>query len=58
MEPPSEMVHWLFATGVLLLGLLMLAEVIVGPEVWARRRLAALPLARARVRARRRGCGR
>jgi len=32
------MVHWLFATGVLVLGLLMLAEVIVGREVWARRR--------------------
>ena len=30
MEPPSEMVHWLFATGVLLLGLIMLAEAIVG----------------------------
>jgi hypothetical protein len=31
------MVHWLFGMGVLLLGLLMLAEVIVGREVWARR---------------------
>ena len=30
MEPPSEMVHWLFGTGVLLLGLIMLAEAIVG----------------------------
>jgi hypothetical protein len=37
MEPPSEMVHWLFGMGLLLLGLLMLAEVVVGPEVWARR---------------------
>lgn len=37
MEPPSEMVHWFFGMGVLLLGLLMLAEVIVGREVWARR---------------------
>jgi len=37
MEPPSEMVHWLFGMGVLLLGLLMLAEVIVGREVWAKR---------------------
>src|SRR5579862_4900732 len=31
------MVHWLFGMGVLMLGLLMLAEVIVGREVWARR---------------------
>jgi hypothetical protein len=31
------MVHWLFGMGLLLLGLLMLAEVVVGPEVWARR---------------------
>ena len=37
MQPPSEMVHWLFGMGVLLLGLLMLAEVIVGREVWMRR---------------------
>jgi hypothetical protein len=28
------MVHWLFGMGVLLLGLLMLAEVIVGREIW------------------------
>jgi hypothetical protein len=38
MEPPSEMIHWLFAMGVLLLGLIMLAEVIVGPEIWRRRK--------------------
>jgi hypothetical protein len=37
MEPPSEMVHWLFGMCVLMLGLLMLAEVIAGPEVWRRR---------------------
>jgi hypothetical protein len=37
MEPPSEMVHWMFATGFLLLGLCLLAEALVGPEVWARR---------------------
>lgn len=37
MQPPSEMVHWLFGMGVLLLGLLMLAEVIVGREIWMRR---------------------
>ena len=37
MEPPSEMVHWLFGMGILLLGLLMLAEVVVGHDVWVRR---------------------
>src|SRR5579884_1969415 len=37
MEPPSEMVHWLFGMGVLFLGLLMLAEVLAGPAVWGRR---------------------
>src|SRR5689334_21129000 len=37
MEPPSEMVHWLFGMGVLLLGLIRLAEVIVGDSVWALR---------------------
>ena len=34
MQPPAEHVHWLFATGVLLLGMLLLAEAIVGREVW------------------------
>jgi hypothetical protein len=37
VEPPSEMVHWLFGMGILLLGLLMLAEVIAGPVVWRKR---------------------
>ena len=37
MQPPAEHVHWLFATGVLFLGLLLLAEAIVGREVWRRR---------------------
>ena len=37
MTPPSEHVHWLFATGVLLLGLCLLAEAVVGTEVWRRR---------------------
>ena len=37
MQPPAEHVHWLFATGALLLGLLLLAEAIVGGEVWRRR---------------------
>jgi hypothetical protein len=32
------MVHWLFATGFLLLGLFLLAEAIAGREAWARRR--------------------
>jgi hypothetical protein len=36
--PPAEHVHWLFATGFLALGLFLLAEALVGPEVWARRR--------------------
>ena len=37
IEPHAEFVHWWFATGFLLLALFMYAEVIVGPEVWARR---------------------
>ncbi len=37
MQPPAEMVHWLFATGFLVLGLCLLAEVIVGTAVWQRR---------------------
>ena len=37
MQPPAEHVHWLFATGFLLLGLLLLARAIVGEEVWNRR---------------------
>jgi hypothetical protein len=37
MTPRAEIVHWLFATGFLLLGLLLLAEAIVGREVWSRR---------------------
>ena len=37
MQPPSEHVHWLFATGMLLLGLFLLAEAIVGRDVWRRR---------------------
>ena len=41
MQPPAEHVHWLFATGVLLLGLLLLAEAIVGREVWRRRKWRA-----------------
>jgi hypothetical protein len=37
MQPEPEMVHWLFATGFLILGLCLLAEAVVGPEVWRRR---------------------
>jgi hypothetical protein len=37
MQPPAEHVHWLFASGFLILGLLLLAEAIVGTEVWRRR---------------------
>jgi hypothetical protein len=37
MQPPSEHVHWLFATGFLLLGLCLLAEAVVGTEVWRQR---------------------
>jgi hypothetical protein len=37
VQPPAEHVHWLFATGFLALGLCLLAEVIVGTEVWRRR---------------------
>ncbi len=37
MTPRAETVHWLFATGFLLLGLLLLAEAIVGRDVWRKR---------------------
>lgn len=37
IEPKAEMVHWMFATGVLVLGLLFIAQTVVGPEVWGRR---------------------
>lgn len=37
MTPPSENVHWLFATAFLALGLFLLAEAIVGPDVWCKR---------------------
>jgi hypothetical protein len=37
VEPPAEHVHWLFATGILLLGLCLLAEAVVGTDVWRRR---------------------
>jgi hypothetical protein len=37
VQPPAEHVHWLFATGFLLLGLCLLGEAVVGTEVWRRR---------------------
>ncbi len=35
--PQAEFVHWWFASGFLVLGLLLLSEALVGPEVWGRR---------------------
>jgi hypothetical protein len=37
MEPRAEFVHWLFATGILSLSLILVAEAIVGEEVWRTR---------------------
>ena len=37
MLPKAEFVHWWFATGFLIIGLLLLAEVVVGEGVWRRR---------------------
>jgi hypothetical protein len=37
MEPPAEVVHWMFGVGFVFLGLCLLAEAIVGSEVWRRR---------------------
>jgi hypothetical protein len=37
VEPHAEIVHWFFGMGVLLLGLIMVAEGIAGPEVWRMR---------------------
>ena len=37
MLPRAEIAHWLFAAGFLLLGLVLLAEALVGPEVFRRR---------------------
>jgi hypothetical protein len=37
MQPQAEFVHWMFATGFLLLGLCLVAEAVVGREVWRRR---------------------
>jgi hypothetical protein len=37
VKPQAEMVHWWFATGLLGLGVLLLARAVVGEEVWNRR---------------------
>jgi len=37
IQPRAEFVHWWFATGFLILGLLRFAEVLVGSEVWGKR---------------------
>jgi len=37
VEPKAEFVHWLFGVGLLVLGLIMVAEALVGPEVWRMR---------------------
>ncbi len=37
MEPPAEVVHWMFGTAFVFLGLCLLAETIVGRDVWRRR---------------------
>jgi hypothetical protein len=37
VQPPPEHVHWLFATGFLILGLCLLAEAVVGTDVWRKR---------------------
>jgi hypothetical protein len=38
VTPRAELVHWAFAAGFLLLGLILLAEAIVGTEIFAMRR--------------------
>jgi hypothetical protein len=38
MQPKAEMVHWLFASGLVVLGLILATEAIVGEEVWRQRR--------------------
>jgi len=37
VQPRAEFVHWLFGTGLLVLGLIMVAEAIVGETVWRMR---------------------
>ena len=49
MQPPAEHVHWMFATGFLLLALFLLAEAIVGRGGLAAAHVADVPLAVVRV---------
>ena len=37
MQPRAEFVHWMFAAGFLGIGLLLLAEAVVGEDVWRKR---------------------
>jgi hypothetical protein len=37
MQPIAEHVHWMFAAGFLILGLLLVTEMVVGTEVWRAR---------------------
>jgi hypothetical protein len=37
VQPKAEMVHWFFAVGILLIGLCLLSEAVVGREVWRQR---------------------
>jgi len=37
VQPRAEMVHWLFAAGILFIGMCLLCEAIVGREVWQMR---------------------
>jgi len=39
--PPAEHVHWVFATGFLLIGLCLLTRAIVGEEIWDHRPVRA-----------------
>jgi len=41
MAPQADMVHWAFAAGILLVGLCLLCEAIVGQEVWRMRKWRA-----------------
>jgi hypothetical protein len=41
MVPPAEVAHWLAAAVALFVGLLLLSELIVGPEIFRRRRWRA-----------------
>lgn len=38
MQPPAEMVHWVFGVGILFVGMCLLSQAIVGRDVWEMRR--------------------